>query len=223
MPSKLLKSLVSNRMIDAFPETEQSFFIDGPAGHIETIAAPAAEKVRDKLIVICHPHPLHGGTMNNKVVTTLFRAFRHLGFDVIRFNYRGVGQSQGEFGNTVGETDDLMAVIQWAQSVKPGQGLWLAGFSFGSIVAAKAAKQSNCQQLISLAPPVHHYDFASLSPMSCPWLVIQPEADEVVPPQAVYDWHDTTQGVELIRLPEASHFFHGKLIALRDIISEHLG
>jgi alpha/beta superfamily hydrolase len=213
--------------MQSFPDTETEYLLPGPTGLLQVVAAPADPgTARHKSLVICHPHPLYGGTMNNKVVTTVFRTFRAAGFDVVRFNYRGVGRSEGVYDESRGETDDLLAVIAWLEQLKPQQPLWLAGFSFGSFVAAKGALRSSCEQLISLAPAAHHNDFAGLPTMTCPWLVIQPEADEVVPPQSVYDWvahRPTATEIKLIRIPEASHFFHGKLILLRDTLLTELG
>ncbi len=205
-----------------FPDKEASILLQGPAGALQVVAAPAKEGESQHMMVICHPHPLHGGTMDNKVVTTLYRSFRQMGFDVLRFNYRGVGASEGSFDDTIGETEDLLAVIEWLGQQRPDKQLWLAGFSFGAFVATKGALRSDCQQLISIAPPVHHYDFATLPPMYCPWLVIQPEEDEVVPPEAVYQWAATRQDLQLVRIANSSHFFHGKLIELREALQTHL-
>jgi len=206
-----------------FPEgKETSLFLPGAVGVLEAVASPPTSEIsREHALILCHPHPLFGGTMENKVVTTLFRQFSQWGFHVVRFNYRGVGKSEGTFDNTVGETEDLLAVARWLQKEKPSLKLWLAGFSFGAVVAAKGAAHLPCEQLISLAPPVHHYDFEKIPPLNIPWLVIQPEEDEVVPPAAVYDWvaHAHNPSLQLIRMPGASHFFHGQLVKLKEVLN----
>lgn len=197
-----------------FPDEDHTFLLTGPVGHLEVATTPG-----DGLAtaIICHPHPLQEGTMNNKVVTTLMRAYKQRGMRTVRFNYRGVGQSQGEYGNMVGEQADLQAIIAWVQRCLPTTELYLAGFSFGAWISAAVAQQVQPQHLISVAPAVNHADFHSLKPLSCPWVVIQGEADEVVPADKVIAWaKGMGQAVKLIQFPAVGHFFHGQLIALRD-------
>ncbi len=203
-----------------FPQDEQPFSIDGDVGKIECTAKSVEEP--KGFGVICHPHPLYQGSMHNKVVHTAARAFNNKGLNTIRFNYRGVGESEGEFGDSVGEVEDLKAVIRWAQSVMPGQKLWLAGFSFGSFIAASGATEHPCQQLFTIAPAVHHQPYEQVLGVSCPWIVIQGTQDEVVPPEKVYDWFTRQQSqsstsMQLIKL-EASHYYHGTLVTLRTYI-----
>lgn len=155
--------------------------------------------------------------MGNKVVTTLSQTLQDLGMPVIRFNFRGIGQSEGDYANAVGELEDLYAVMDWVQQVYPKQKLWLAGFSFGSYISAKAASQREVSQLISVAPPVKNFDFKSIGSIPCPWVVVQGEEDEVVPSEMVFDWLSTRkEHPRLIRLPGIGHFFHGHLMTLRD-------
>jgi alpha/beta superfamily hydrolase len=170
--------------------------------------------------IICHPLPIEGGTMHNKVVTMLARSLRELGLDTVRFNFRGTGNSEGSFDNGVGETDDLRAVAAWVRAQRPDAALWLAGFSFGAYVSLRMAAELQPSMLISIAPPVRRsWDFDSLVPPTCPWLVIQGEADEVVDPQAVFDWIDTMRDPpDLVRMPDTGHFFHRKLMDLRGAI-----
>lgn len=206
-----------------FPEEEAHFMLEGPVGNLEVkTAAPklqAFSEAAPVTVICCHPHPLHGGTMENKVVTTVFRTFRNMGTRVVRFNYRGVGQSEGEYADAIGETDDLLAIIQWLKQVRPDDQIWLVGFSFGSNVVTRAASQVDIKQLITIAPAVDHLDFQSLDFPACPWLVIQGDADEVVSPQAVYTWVDTLpKSPKLVTLEGVSHFFHGRLLDLRDIL-----
>lgn len=204
-----------------FPEAKQhSLMIEGPVGQLEAITQ-CPESPRDITAIICHPHPLYAGTMHNKVVHTLSKAFLELSIKTVRFNYRGVGESEGSYGEGVGETDDALAIARWAKRVAPNDRLWLAGFSFGSYVAARAASELQPEQLVTVAPAVSRFDFSELQPVGCPWLVLQGEADEVVSPEKVYQWVESSpEEPTLIRFPEVGHFFHGQLIALRDTVVE---
>lgn len=199
---------------------EQHFLIEGPQGDLEllTLSAPQARGVA----IVCHPHPLFQGTMHNKVVHTLAQAFHRQGLHSVRFNYRGVGKSEGQFGHSVGEGEDLQAVINWVQSVVDLP-LWLAGFSFGAFIAAFAAQHTPCQQLYSVAPAVANQPYGELT-INCPWVVIQGDADEVSKPGLVYEWFEKHQraSMQLIKLPGVSHFFHGNLIVLRDLVEQTL-
>ena len=203
---------------------EIPLFLDGPEGQLEALhlATPDAKSVA----LICHPHPLFAGTLQNKVVATLQRAARDAGYATLRFNFRGVGQSAGSYAEGRGEIDDVLAVAHWLAGQHPGLPLTLMGFSFGSCVAGNAAGRLEEQgaelaQLFMLAPPVERFDVDL--PERCPLTVIQPEADEVVTPERVYAWSaELTKLHELIRIPECSHFFHGKLIELKDLIQARL-
>jgi alpha/beta superfamily hydrolase len=203
-----------------FPEQAASFMLQGPTGKLETItdiAEPAA--ARRGVAVICHPNPAQGGTMHNKVVTMAERALRESGLDTVRFNFRGTGNSPGEYDNGNGEGDDLAAVVAWVRRVRPDDVLWLAGFSFGSYVTISRAVELQAAALISIAPPVGRWEFQQLQPPTCPWLIVQGEADEVVEPQAVFDWIDAlAKKPELVRMPDTSHFFHRRLMDLRGAI-----
>jgi uncharacterized protein len=204
---------------------EQALSIKGPAGQIEAVClAPEALAAAVPLAVICHPHPLHGGAMQNKVVTTLAKAFQKSGIASIRFNFRGVGASEGQYDQARGEVDDCLAVVEWARSHYPqAMPPVLAGFSFGSFVAYQAASRIDCRLLVAVAPPVHHFPFDQTPEPSCPWLVMQPDADEVVPPAQVYDFVSArTHQPQLIRFAETSHFFHGKLVNFREALIEYL-
>jgi uncharacterized protein len=207
-----------------FPINETTFFISGPAGQLELLTAPADQPEKNITVVICHPHPLYGGTMNNKVVTTLARTFKKMQMRTVRFNFRGVGKSAGKYAEGVGELDDLLAVLQWVQQVRPQDDIWLAGFSFGSYIAACGAHQwPDIKQLICVAPAVEHFSFKELYPFPCPWLVVQGEADEIVPPHLVFDWLASLSAPPtLIRMPDTSHFFHGKLGELRKLLQAAL-
>ncbi|MBN9288433.1 MAG: hypothetical protein BGO43_05560 [Gammaproteobacteria bacterium 39-13] len=206
-----------------FPSGETNFLIDGPSGQLELLSF-AAKGPAKGVAIICHPHPLQEGTMHNKVVHTLSRAFHRKDLHAIRFNYRGVGKSQGQYGNSVGEIQDLMAVLSWADTVLDNPKIWLAGFSFGAYIAAMGATQHACQQLFTVAPAVTHQPYSEMPLVSCPWTVIQGEADEVVSPSEVFTWFDRhaeqQSQMTLIKLPNASHFFHGDLIVLRTLVED---
>ena len=157
--------------------------------------------------------------MHNKVVTMIARTLRELGLATVVFNFRGVGASAGQYDDGRGEAEDLLGVAAWVQQVRPESALWLAGFSFGSYVAARAAAQLPVRQMISVAPPVSRWDFAGLASPLCPWLVIQGETDEVVDPEAVYAWVAAQpEPPTLTRMPETGHFFHRRLMDLRGAI-----
>ena len=136
----------------------------------------------------------------------------------MRFNFRGVGASAGRFDAGIGETEDALAVVGWMRGVEPGQPLLLGGFSFGSFVAMRAATRIPCAAMITVAPPVRMFEFASLHPPQCPWLLIQGEDDEVVDSTDVINWVRTlAQPPQLELVAGAGHFFHGRLIELREI------
>ena len=197
--------------------------LPGPAGQLEVMTtSPETPRNPSAIAVICHPHPLFGGTMHNKVIYTLARCFNSMGFASVRFNFRGVGLSQGEYDKGIGETDDLLAVLTWLESC-PESEIWLAGFSFGAYVAARAAKIWPAKQLICVAPPIENFPFKELPPFPCPWILIQGDEDEVVSPTAVFTWVDSLeQPPELIKIQGADHFFHGKLIELRNCLTTTL-
>ncbi|PBS12968.1 alpha/beta hydrolase [Lysobacteraceae bacterium NML93-0792] len=201
-----------------FPTESGPLTLAGPVGDLEAIVdLPDADvDARPLVAVVCHPLPTQGGTMHNKVVTMAARALRELGASTVRFNFRGTGNSAGTYDEGNGETADLAAVVAWVRRERPGHALWLAGFSFGAYVSLRATDALQPDGLISIAPPAGRWDFDSIVLPQCPWLVIQGEADEIVDPQAVYDWlDDRGADAELVRMPDTSHFFHRKLMDLR--------
>ncbi len=202
----------------AEPSTPLS--LPGGAGNIEAVAAmPEAKCERQGTVIVCHPNPVQGGTMHNKVVTMVERSLRELGLATVIFNFRGVGASEGEHDQGVGESEDVVAIAEWVQKVRPNDALWLAGFSFGAYVTARAAPQLPVRQMISVAPPIGRWDFNVLASPLCPWLVIQGETDEVVDPEAVYAWVAAQpEPPTLVRMPETGHFFHRRLMDLRGTI-----
>jgi alpha/beta superfamily hydrolase len=205
---------------EAFPQEHTTFFLRGPAGSLECLAdVPEPEDARPATVVICHPHPQHGGTMHNKVVTILERSMRELGLRTVRLNFRGVGESEGVYDDGYGETDDLFAVTEWVRRTCPDDELWLAGFSFGAYIALKAAQNLKLGQLISIAPAVQRYDFASQSHPGCPWLIVQGDEDDIVALDDVKDWMRTMKpSPELVIMNGADHFFHRRLMDLRGLL-----
>lgn len=199
-------------------------YVQGQTGRLETrLTVPSTPKA-GQVAVVCHPHPLFGGTMDNKVVTTVVRAYKEMGLPIVTFNFRGVGQSEGTHDNGQGEIDDAIAVITWALAQTQASELYLAGFSFGSYIAAAAVSRLSAlpvhlQQLLLIAPPVHHYPFVELD-LPTDTLVIQGDADEVVPADEVFDWA-SQQALKIIRFEGCSHFFHGRLPELRQSILEN--
>lgn len=201
----------------SFPSESATLRLDGPVGPLElAIDLPeSGVSVLPVVAIVCHPLSTEGGSMHNKVVTMTSRALRELGISVVRFNFRGVGASAGVFDHGEGERDDLRAVAAWVRAQRPGQALWLAGFSFGAYVSLRMAGELDAQALISIAPPAGRWNFAGVSPPRH-WLLIQGDADEIVDPQAVYAWLETLDvHPDLVRMPDTSHFFHRKLIDLR--------
>lgn len=203
---------------------EKHLMLAGPAGKIEARVIPPGVGSRYPAVaVICHPHPLHGGNLDNKVTTTLARTLSALGIPVLRFNFRGVGTSGGRFSAGVGETEDLLAVIREAQSLYPERELWLAGFSFGAYIALRASQRIAVNRLITVSPPVNLYDVSELEPPECPWLLIQGIDDEVVPYKEVLKW-----ATRLYPAPQTAyvdgvgHYFHGKLGVLQTIITDSI-
>lgn len=205
-----------------FPPNESHFLLNGPAGLLELVTLNTIHPAK-AIAIICHPHPLYEGTMHNKVVHTLSRAFFRKEIASVRFNFRGVGKSEGEHDFSIGEVEDLMVVIDWVKRVAPDKNIILAGFSFGAYIAAKGASQIDCAQLFSIAPAVTNQPYDTLA-VRCPWIVIQGENDEVIDPQVVFTWHETHPQANrlLIKMPNTSHFFHGKLIELRTIVEDNL-
>ena len=209
-----------NPMSPEFPHTAGSVLLPGPAGQLElAVDLPEPGQARAGVAVICHPNPPEGGSMHNKVVTMCARALTESGLTAVRFNFRGVGRSEGSFDNGRGEVFDLLAVANWARKQRPDDALWLAGFSFGSWVALQGARQLPVAQMISIAPPVGLREFAGVLPPPCPWLLIQGEADEVVSAAAVFEWAAALEAPPtVVRMPDTGHFFHRRLIDLRGAI-----
>ena len=210
-------------MLGLLSREETAVTIKGPVGELEAIIAEPIGRDRKALGFVCHPHPLYGGTMTNKVVTTLVKTFQHQGLTTVRFNFRGVGKSEGGFDQGVGELNDLLAVIKWVQKEYPMQEIWLAGFSFGAFIATKASTMLVAKTLVTVAPPVERFPMDDVSPVVDKWVLVQGEKDDVVAAPQVLAWAESRKPQpDIIRFPEAGHFFHGQLGELRVKIEETL-
>jgi uncharacterized protein len=204
--------------------------LEGGAGIIEALlefpaaldaggGAPVIDPAPHSVALCCHPHPLYGGSLSNKVIHTVARAFVAAGVPALRFNFRGVGASAGVHDDGRGETEDLVAVAGQLRQRFPGADLWLAGFSFGAWVSLRAAARLRPARLVTVAPPVGRWDFADIAAPACPWLLLQGTADELLDATEVETWaRALSPEAQITLLPEASHFFHGRLHEVRDLV-----
>lgn len=216
---------------------QREIIFTGPAGQLEGVLhLPEARPGQGlgseprAIAVIAHPLPTMGGTMENKIVTTLAKTFTELGFAALRFNFRGVGASEGEFDSSNGEFEDMLSVVQHAKDAFGELPLVLAGFSFGGYVAARTAQQTQPRKLVLIAPAVGRFAPSAMlelngvdalrtgMPTVAPnTLVIHGEHDEVIPLADALDWARPQQ-LPIVVLPEAGHFFHGRLSQLKQIV-----
>lgn len=207
-----------------------SLTIEGPAGLLEVVVEDPVDEARG-LAVIAHPHPLMGGTMDNKVVHTLVRAFVLAGWRAVRFNFRGVGRSEASWDEGRGETSDMLAVVSHhlADPALKGRPLALAGFSFGGHIAAQAAqrlKQAAADQpavrapdeLVLVSPATSRFEVPTVPAHT---LVVEGEQDDVVPLSSILDWA-RPQALPVTVIPGTGHFFHGQLAVLRQVVLNHL-
>lgn len=191
--------------------------IDGPAGPLEILLEGSIETAPRAYGVVCHPHPLQGGTLDNKVVYALARALQDVGLPTLRFNYRGVGRSTGHYDEGQGETLDALAVAAWGAARWPGAAVWFAGFSFGGFVAINASRRQGAERVAVVAPAVGRLSTFKVQGPRCPWFLAQGDADEVIAPGAVLDWaREQVPAPEIALFPGVGHFFHGKLNELRE-------
>jgi uncharacterized protein len=200
----------------------EKFLIDGPVGKIEVALDRPAEGTASRgIALVAHPHPLYGGTMDNKVAQTLARTMVQLGYITYRSNFRGVGQTQGEHDNGTGERDDLLAVVAHMRA-QPGQAdvpLVLAGFSFGTFVLSHVAKQlresgETIERMVMVGTAASNWPVAEVPDNT---LVIHGEVDDTVPITSVYEWA-RPQELPVVVIPGGEHFFHRKLHVLKKII-----
>ncbi len=203
--------------------------INGPAGRIEAryhhVGRPDSP-----IAIILHPHPQFGGTMNNQVVYHLYYTFMRKGFSVLRFNFRGVGRSEGVFDNGPGELADAATALDWMQSVNPdAPSCWIAGVSFGAWIAMQLLmRRPEIEGFISVAPPANLYDFTFLAPCPSSGLMINGANDRVVPTQSVANLVDrlkTQKGIviEHQTVSDANHFFDGRMEGLIETVDTYLG
>ena len=194
------------------------YSVDGPAGALE-VAVGGEESPRG-VAVICHPHPLYGGTLDNKVAYTLARAVETRGLASVRFNFRGVGNSEGAHDGGPGELDDALCAVEHARERFEGLPLMVAGFSFGGWIALHCAQRVNPALLVTVAPALRYDALGPRSRPSCPWYYVHGLADEVI---AAEDNRPVLEGMEpppeQLWLPDVGHFFHGHLTTLRQAVS----
>ena len=207
-------------MTDFRPPVPESIVIPGPVGPLEALLEVPEGASGASVAVVCHPHPQHGGTMQNKVVHMLARTFQEQRVPTIRFNYRGVGKSAGTYDEGRGETDDAVALLDFAAARWPGAALWLGGFSFGGAVAFRAATRRPVARLVMAAPAVQRVDAVDLEKVpACPWIVVQGDQDEVIAPERVTEWVAALpRKPHFVMLSGVGHFFHGRLDDLRSTV-----
>ena len=198
----------------------QKLFIDGPAGKLEVILGKP-ESMPKGIAIIAHPHPLHGGTMDNKVVYTLFNTLLELEFITAKFNFRGVGQSEGKFDHGIGEIEDVITITQTVRhqfsNYPTYLPLLLSGFSFGGAIQLHAAKKLNPEFLILIAPSVVNLSAPAVPKTTQFALIIQGDKDDIVLPETLLAWA-TPQSQPIVFIPGTEHFFHGKLTVLKQLI-----
>ena len=198
------------------PASLQKLSIDGPAGKLE-IAVNEPADARRGIALIAHPHPLYGGTLDNKVVQTLAKAFVAMGYCALRLNFRGVGASDGVFDEGHGEVEDFLALADYGRRTYGEGELAIGGFSFGGFVAASVAQQLAPKHLVLAAPAVGRFPVGSVPGHT---LVVHGEEDDVVPLKEVFDWA-RPQSLPVTVFPGAGHFFHGNLVTLQRLVEQH--
>lgn len=201
---------------------------NGPEGRLEGRYHPAKEP-NAPIALILHPHPQYGGTMNNKVVYNLFHVFVRRGFSVLRFNFRGVGKSQGAFDDGLGELSDAASALDWLQSVNPNaSSCWIAGFSFGAWIGMQLLmRRPEIQGFITVSPPASLYDFSFLAPCPSSGLVVQGTADEVVEPMASEKLAEELQAkrqitIDYVPIKGADHFYSEQLEEMTAAVDTYL-
>jgi alpha/beta superfamily hydrolase len=203
--------------------------MNGPEGRLEG-RYQHGEGSTAPIALMLHPHPQHGGTMNNKVIYALYQAFAERGFSVLRFNFRGVGRSQGRFDRGEGELSDAAAALDWLQTYNPNaSACWIGGFSFGAWIGMQLLmRRPEITGFISVAPPANIYDFSFLAPCPSSGLVVQGDHDDIVPHEAVAKLVQKLSNqrdikIEYKLLKGATHFFNEHLDGLREAVDEYLG
>ncbi len=202
--------------------------LSGPEGRLEARYAHSKEP-NAPIAIMLHPHPQHGGNMNNRIVYALYRVFVRRGFSALRFNFRGVGRSEGGFTRGEGELSDAAAVLDWLQAYNQDSSqCWIAGFSFGAWIGMQLLmRRPEITGFISIAPPANLYDFSFLAPCPASGLILQGEADELVPHQMVGELVQKLRAQRYIEIdyrlvPRANHFFHGMIDRLTGEVDDYL-
>lgn len=196
--------------------------LDGPAGPLEALLQEREGQSHATLAVVCHPHPLYGGTLHNKVAHRVASTLFGMGAAVIRFNFRGVGKSAGTFDRGIGELEDARCAFRFLCERHPNARRWAAGFSFGSWVASRlAASETSIERLLLIAPPVHTQTFEEMRTLAIPKIIVQGLGDEICRPENLKrllpEWAEPKR---LLEVPEASHFFDKQLAELADAVQE---
>lgn len=201
---------------------------NGPEGRLEG-RYQHGKGANAPIALLLHPHPEHGGTMNNKITYTLFQAFARRGFSTLRFNFRGVGRSQGSFDRGEGELSDAASALDWLQTMNANASLcWVGGFSFGAWIGMQLLmRRPEIDGYISVAPPANLYDFSFLAPCPASGLIVQGDKDEVVPHDATAKLAKKLSAQRDIKvdyrvIPGANHFFHNRMDELIAHIDDHL-
>ncbi len=202
--------------------------INGPEGRLEGRYRHSATP-NAPIAMVLHPHPQYGGTMNNKVVYSLFQTFGRHGFSVLRINFRGVGRSQGEFDNGIGELSDAASALDWLQTINPNaSNCWVGGFSFGAWIAMQVLmRRPEIHGFIAVAPPANLYDFAFLAPCPSSGMIIQGRADELVPVSSVDQLAEKVSKQRNIEvdyniIDGANHFLNGHIDTLTGYVNDYL-
>ena len=202
--------------------------IPGPEGRLEARYQKGKDQ-RSPICLVLHPHPRQGGTMNNKIVYNIFHAFKNIGFATLRFNFRGVGKSQGSYDNGVGELTDAAAALDWLQNENPtAQNTWIAGFSFGSWLALQLLmRRPEIAGFVAVSPPANLYDFSFLAPCPASGLIIQGTDDKIVETEQVSELADKLNKQKNLKvvykkLIGADHFFKNELDDIQDAITKYV-
>ncbi len=202
--------------------------LPGPEGRLEGRFSPPP-KPRAPVAMILHPHPKAGGTMNDRITQAMYKTFVDRGFATLRFNFRGVGRSQGEFDNGIGELSDAAAALDWVQSIHPeAQTTWIAGFSFGAWIGMQLLmRRPEIRGFISVSPPANMYDFSFLAPCPSSGIIIQGVNDEIVAPSSVQKLVDKLRTQKHItvhhdEIPRANHFYETEMELMMGSVDNYL-
>ncbi len=202
--------------------------LSGPAGRLEGRYSHSKDK-NAPLALILHPNPQHGGTMNNKITHALFQAYTARGFSTLRFNFRGVGRSQGVYDEGEGELSDAASALDWMMDINPNAPyVWIAGFSFGAWIGMQLLmRRPEVEGFVSIAPPAHTEDFAFLAPCPTSGLILHGERDDVIPKEAVDEFVGRLKeqkgiNIDYRVLPDTNHFFHNNIDVMIDHVHDHM-